>query len=308
MPILNAGLPAPITPRPSISTSSSLTAAASALTLALDGRSGIYIAFDDQTALTGVVGLRVLNSQSTHELRTFWDGNKVGSTTNLPNGLGSGEQGVTFSGALLPGDTHAAVYVDSYTSGSVNVTLTASDVINPLAYQMAVGLDGGNPSGSTSESPGSLSIGGKDATTSRIHRTASYDSGGRAITRPWGPIDWAQGAAPGSGATATTTKAAGGAGVYHICTGLAATFAASTTTPNAATVLVVLRDGPTGVGTIKWAGYLAVPSQAGAAAAPLVATGLNIRGSANTSMCLEFTSSAANVSEGLSLQGVSVTE
>lgn len=310
MTFMRAGGPDPTVPRPSITTSSALTKAGSALTLSLDGRQAIAVSFDDQTALSGLIGFRVLNSKGTFENRTFWDGNKWTPLCLFPNGTGSSEQGVTFSAFAHPGDTDACFYVNTYTSGSVNCQVTAYDALDPIVYQLSLGIDGGNPSGATSESPGSLSIGGKDATTPRIHRTASYDSGGRACVRPWGPIDWATGSLPAVNVVASASRAAGGAGVRNICTSITATLISSSTVANAATTgTVVLRDGPTANGAILWAAQMALPATAGSAAAPINLGGLNIRGSANTTMCLEFLSaSGASTQQCVSITGVSLVD
>lgn len=136
------------------------------------------------------------------------------------------------------------------------------------------------------------------------------DAEGRQITRPWGADTWSQGHAPGGGNTqATTTKAAGGAGRRHICTGIVATLAAGATAPAAAVVSLFLRDGASGSGTVIGAAFMSVPAVAGQGSSAIVMTGLNIRGSVNTAMCLEFGAAAgANTFEGVWLMGVTVDE
>lgn len=287
-----------------------LTDANSTVTLNLvPGQYDVAIAFDDQTSFSGDIGCKVINAKGVEELRTVWGGNGWIGLVTFPNGLGASEPGVTFTPLVHPGDKSITVYVDSYTSGDVNLTITAGPGYNPIAYQLAVGLDGGNPAGTASESPGSLSIGGKDSTSATIHRTLSVDKGGRVFTRPWGTAPWAQGSAPGVNTQATTTKAAGGAGVCHVCTGLQATFVAGTSAPSAADLAVFLRDGASGSGTVLGAWYLALTATAGAASPNICLTNLNIKGSANTAMCLEFTGAGgSNTFEGLSLQGHDVTE
>lgn len=99
-----------------------------------------------------------------------------------------------------------------------------------------------------------------------------------------GPGDWSVTHAPAANTIATITRAAGGAGVRHKCTSIMAalTAAGAAATP---ALTIVLRDGATGVGTILWS----ATHMAGLGFADEVSlAGLNIVGSANTAMTLEF--------------------
>lgn len=150
---------------------------------------------------------------------------------------------------------------------------------------------------------------GKEELNPTTFRPFITDAAGRQIVRPWGSASWAQGDAPAVNTKATTTKAAGGAGVRHVCTGIVGSFAAGTSAPTAINLLVLLRDGSTGAGTVLWAATLSLPATAGQNAPVVVATGLNIRGSANTAMTLEFSvAGGANTFQCVGLQGVTITE
>lgn len=118
--------------------------------------------------------------------------------------------------------------------------------------------------------------------------------------------DWAQGHTPAANTQATTTKAAGGAGVRHVCTSISATLVAGATAPTATTVEVALRDGATGAGTILWEQTIGIQAVAGATNAIHIAP-LNIIGSANTAMTLEFSAAAgANTLESVSMTGYDI--
>jgi len=114
------------------------------------------------------------------------------------------------------------------------------------------------------------------------------------------PGDWAVNHTPAAGVRATITRAAGAAGVRHVCTSIDARLIGVGAI--AAPILVNLRDGATGAGTILWSGYLFAP----AAGSKDVATisGLHIFGSAATAMTLEFAAAGgAGDFESVSITG-----
>lgn len=103
-----------------------------------------------------------------------------------------------------------------------------------------------------------------------------------------GPGQWTLTSAPGAAAQPTATKAAGAAGVRHVCTGITATVAPGATAQGP--ILCVLRDGATGAGTILWQGYL----QAAINGKDTLSSGqFNIVGSAATAMCIELNAATA---------------
>lgn len=152
-----------------------------------------------------------------------------------------------------------------------------------------------------------IRIAGNDEATSSTTRTFIADSDGRQIIRPWGADTWAQGHAPAGNTIATTTKAAGGSGVRHICTGFTVSVTAAGSAPTATTVLALLRDGASGAGTVLWAAVIGIEATAGRGS--VVSRSGVWRGTANTAMCLEFAAAGgANTIECVAIEGVSVTE
>lgn len=96
------------------------------------------------------------------------------------------------------------------------------------------------------------------------------------------PGNWAVNAQATAG-TPSVTRAAGGAGVRHICNSVSITVAAAATAQPA--VIINLRDGASGTGTILQTWALAAPANS---AAVINLSGLYIVGSAATAMTLEF--------------------
>lgn len=118
--------------------------------------------------------------------------------------------------------------------------------------------------------------------------------------------DWSQGHTPAANTQATTSKAAGGTGVRHVCTSISITLLGGTSAPTAAFTEVYLRDGATGAGTILWEQTLGVPATAGATTTVNLAP-LNIIGSSNTAMTLEFSgASGANTVQSVAMSGYDI--
>lgn len=119
--------------------------------------------------------------------------------------------------------------------------------------------------------------------------------------------NWAVTSAPAANTVASASKAAGGAGVRHVLTGLQAKIVGGTTAPAAIQVTVNVRDGATGAGTIL-AAFTMVLAAAIAAKDEINLTDLNIVGSANTAMTVEFNvAGGLNTFECASLQGYSIS-
>ena len=107
---------------------------------------------------------------------------------------------------------------------------------------------------------------------------------------------------PAVNVQATIARAAGAAGVRHVCTSIFASFSAGATA--GAAVKVYLRDGLTGAGAILWSGSLAV---AIGGTANIALSGLSIVGSAATAMTLEFAAAGGVTTfENVSLTGYTV--
>lgn len=114
--------------------------------------------------------------------------------------------------------------------------------------------------------------------------------------------NWSANNVPATATQATVTKAAGGAGVKHVCNSITATIACGSTAQ--APVFVYLRDGASGVGTIIWAAAIAAPANG---VGGVCISDLNIVGSANTAMTLEFSAAGVTSSqEAVTLSGYDI--
>jgi hypothetical protein len=117
-----------------------------------------------------------------------------------------------------------------------------------------------------------------------------------------GPGEWSVQAAPASNTIASGTKVAGGAGVRHVLRSVSAS-AGAVGAPAATVLTVVVRDGAAGVGPILWQRNVGVEAVAGKVNGFDLA-GLNLVGSANTALTVEFTGAGgAGVFESLSATG-----
>ena len=113
------------------------------------------------------------------------------------------------------------------------------------------------------------------------------------------PDEWATQHQPAANTQATIARAAD-AGKRHRCTSVTASLGGSAA---AASGVLNLRDGATGAGTILWSCRLAAP--AGATATATLGD-LNIIGSLNTAMTLEFAGAGgANTFETVAMTGYS---
>lgn len=122
------------------------------------------------------------------------------------------------------------------------------------------------------------------------------------VTR--GAPHWTIANDPAVNTAATASKAAGTGGAVHVADCVTATFVANTTAPAAAVVTAVIRDGATGAGTILWSADLGVTATAGLSSTPIYLCGLNINGTANTAMTVEFTAAGgANTFETVAVTG-----
>lgn len=115
---------------------------------------------------------------------------------------------------------------------------------------------------------------------------------------------WGSFSNPAAGSQATISLAAE-ASVRHVAD--CVSFSAAATTAPALTALTInLRDGATGAGTILQTWQVAIPATTGTLVAPLSVCGLNLVGTTNTAMTLEFSASLANLIESVSLTAFNV--
>lgn len=112
------------------------------------------------------------------------------------------------------------------------------------------------------------------------------------------PGEWAIEHRPAAAAQATISRAAAGVGIRHVCKSITVSLVA---TANQTVLDAVLRDGATGAGAVLWSGRLAATA---GLSRDITLSGLNIVGSENTAMTLEFTAApAATNLEGVALTG-----
>ena len=102
---------------------------------------------------------------------------------------------------------------------------------------------------------------------------------------PPSPETWSVTAYGGAGQTVSISQPAGGTGVQHVVTCIMATYYNTTVGTKTAAELVFLRNGPSGTGPIllQWPFEVAV-----GATGSVNLCGLNLVGSPNTAMTLEF--------------------
>ncbi len=117
------------------------------------------------------------------------------------------------------------------------------------------------------------------------------------------PGQWSQFSGPAANTQATTSKAAGGAGVRHVLQAFSASLSSSAAAASRQTVNI--RDGASGAGTIIWSFDLSIVATADQLAI-MALSGLNIFGTANTAMTIEFAAAGgANTFENVSIAGYS---
>jgi len=109
---------------------------------------------------------------------------------------------------------------------------------------------------------------------------------------------------PAAGSQATASIAAESA-VRHVADCIAFS-AASTSAPVATALTVNLRDGATGAGTIIWTYQTVVLAATGQNISPFSVCGLNLPGTTNTAMTLEWSASLANLIQSVSVSGYNV--
>jgi len=110
---------------------------------------------------------------------------------------------------------------------------------------------------------------------------------------------------PAAGTQAVASIAAEG-GVRHVADCIS--FSAGSTTAPALTALTVnLRDGATGAGTIIWTHEIVISNATGQNVLPFSTCGLNLVGTTNTAMTLEYSAGLANLLQAVSISGVNVS-
>lgn len=106
---------------------------------------------------------------------------------------------------------------------------------------------------------------------------------------------------PAAGSLASASQAAAGAGIKNVATNICFS-GGSAVAPALTAITVNLRDGASGAGTVKLTFQLIIPATTGQNVLPFCSP-VNVVGSANTAMTLEFSTLLANLIESVSLQG-----
>ena len=201
--------------------------------------------------------------------------------------------------AQTPSAQRYRLRVSAYTSGSAVAHGRASLSANDIGMALAAGVPG---------QPVPIFAGYQGVKDGATLRAALGDVEGRQYVRITPATDFTAVHTPAANTQATATKAAGGAGVRNVCTGITVVFGADATAPTAISLTVALRDGATGAGTILWQARISLPAVAGAMSG-IALSGLHIRGTANTAMTLEFSAAGgANTLQSVTLLGHTITE
>jgi len=119
------------------------------------------------------------------------------------------------------------------------------------------------------------------------------DKSGRVRVSAAGPVDnsWSATNTSTAAAQATVSKAAGAAGVKHVCTGFSGQLFADAT-GNADTAIINLRDGATGAGTVLATFKVSLAAGASVAGVPFGLVGHWV-GTAATAMTVEMSAAGA---------------
>lgn len=159
-----------------------------------------------------------------------------------------------------------------------------------ILWQLATGAATG-----TTETPRSASLSNSTAASTLTARSLS---GVQLIERP---TRWEVLSTPAVSNQATASIAAE-AGVRHVVD--CVTFSAGSTTAPALTALTVnLRDGATGAGTVIHQWQVVVANATGQNVVPFTECGLNLAGTTNTAMTLEFSALLTNLIESVAMTG-----
>ncbi len=114
---------------------------------------------------------------------------------------------------------------------------------------------------------------------------------------------WTEHHGPAADTKATISRAAATTGV-HVLDCAVGKLAAGAAAPTAVTVNLVVRDGATAAGTIKLSVPMSVPAVAGDPGQTFSQCGLNIVGTVNTAMTIEFSAAGgANTVESVFMKG-----
>lgn len=182
--------------------------------------------------------------------------------------------------------------------------LTIQGATSGTTGAAALSVQGGGAAGSALAGNPFLAA-GTDGTNARTFEVASATTNTNATTtsvlRVATAANWSITHLPATATKATISKAAGGTTVRHVCTAFIIGFCAVGTAQTLITASV--RDGATGAGTVLWSAPIVAPING---CVNITQSGLNLVGTANTAMTIEFSAAGVTSSqETVSLQGYS---
>lgn len=143
----------------------------------------------------------------------------------------------------------------------------------------------------------------RNRSSSAANMSASTSGMGGQISTA--PGMWAVQSNPAAGTAASASRAAGGAGVRHVCTSVYVAISA-TTAIAAGTLTFNLRDGATGAGTVLMSWQVIEAAATVPFTVVVQLSGLAVFGSAATAMTLEGSASVANLVSSINLTGYDV--
>lgn len=231
------------------------------------------------------------------KITTCNTGAVVVSSSSLPSGASTESNQTTANASLLSIDNKLPA---SLTVSGSRLLTDGSGVTQPVSAASLPLPSGASTSANQTTANASLSSIDSKLSLASASQLSGFSSTAALLFS--GPGHWTSVHVPSANTVATTTKAAGGSSVRHIATGISVSLI-NTNVLAGNDYLVQLRDGASGAGTVLWASRLTVA--AGAAVQSLIhITGLNIVGSANTAMTLEFSAGPGSGNfETVSLSG-----
>lgn len=284
---------------PDLTTTISLTGAAQSACVTLAGRSGASVVITGTWNATLVFDSFIDPSAAAFSASVYDEVNDVWVASVTTNGNYFAEQ--------AGGINKFCVRVSAFTSGTVTGTILSSTAVN-LIFETVSGNGALDP-------PLTQTFGSSDGV--KLQKTRSVSSAnltaatntGDILTEKGGRWQINNSGTAASGVQGTISRAAGGGTVRHIidCIGFAADSAAAVT---AANVLLNVRDGATGAGTVIWQYALSMPTAAALGIQEVPATnfcGLGIVGSANTAMTIEFSAAVAGSIQSVNATGYDAT-
>lgn len=265
--------------------------------IAVEGRTGISFVLTGTWTAT-VVFEGSIDGTNFISLSAFDDANDKWVSQSTATG--------SFWVEPLGGMNSYRVRVSAYTSGTVTGTLLGSSAVNQNLETMA---------GAGSPVPPLVAItGASDGTNifpikgSSAANLSNAVNNGTQLSERGARWSITNSGTAASGVQGTISKAAGGAGVRHVidCIGWSADSAAAIA---AANVLLNVRDGATGAGTVVWFHALSFPTAAalGIQEVPVAQIcGLNIIGTANTAATIEFSAAVTGSIQAVNMTGYDV--